>query len=97
MAAITPPTEWNSKLAARIRLLSQGHGRKSGDANAVSVGVAALASAGLRTLVIDETALALRALVDHRDDLVQARTQTVNGCTGCSSSSPRRRTPASQC
>jgi hypothetical protein len=33
---------------------------------------------GLQTLVIDETALALRALVDHRDDLVKARTQTVN-------------------
>ena len=67
-----------AKLAARVRLLSPGHGRKSDAADALSVGVAALTSTGLRSLVIDETALALRALVDHRDDLVQARTQTIN-------------------
>ena len=42
------------------------------------VGIAALSASGLRTLVIDETAIALRALVDHRDDLVKSRTQTVN-------------------
>ena len=67
-----------AKLAARVRLLSRGHGRKSDAADATSVGVAALTATGLQTLVIDETALALRALVDHRDDLVQARTQTIN-------------------
>jgi transposase len=67
-----------AKLAARVRLLSTGHGRKSDAADATSVGIAALTATGLNTLVIDETALALRALVDHRDDLVQARTQTVN-------------------
>jgi transposase len=32
----------------------------------------------LHTVVLDETAITLRALVDHRDDLVKARTQTVN-------------------
>lgn len=67
-----------AKLAARVRLLSTGHGRKSDAADATSVGIAALTAIGLRTLVIDETAIALRALVDHRDDLVKARTQTVN-------------------
>jgi transposase len=67
-----------AKLAARVRLLSTGHGRKTDVADATSVGIAALTATGLRTLVIDETALALRALVDHRDDLVRARTQTVN-------------------
>jgi transposase len=67
-----------AKLAARVRLLSTGHGRKSDAADATSVGIAALTATGLRTLVIDETAIALRALVDHRDDLVKARTQTVN-------------------
>ena len=30
-----------AKLAARVRLLSTGHGRKSDDADAVSVGIAA--------------------------------------------------------
>src|SRR6185437_2593309 len=67
-----------AKLAARVRLLSTGHGRQSDAADATSVGITALTATGLNTLVIDETALALRALVDHRDDLVQARTQTVN-------------------
>jgi transposase len=67
-----------AKLAARVRLLSTGHGRKSDEADAASVGIAALTATGLHTLVIDETTLALRALVDHRDDLVKSRTQTVN-------------------
>jgi transposase len=67
-----------AKLAARVRLLSTGHGRKSDAADATSVGIAALSATGLHTLVIDETAIALRALVDHRDDLVKSRTQTVN-------------------
>jgi transposase len=72
-----------AKLAARVRLLSTGHGRKSDAADATSVGIAVLSATGLHTLVIDETAIALRALVDHRDDLVKSRTQTVNRCTGC--------------
>jgi transposase len=67
-----------AKLAARVRLLSTGHGRKSDAADATSVGIAVLSATGLHTLVIDETAIALRALVDHRDDLVKSRTQTVN-------------------
>ena len=42
------------------------------------MGIAALTTTGPQTLVIDETALKLRALVDHRDDLAQAHTQTIN-------------------
>jgi len=67
-----------AKLATRVRMLSTGHGRKNDDADAVSVGVAALAAAGLRSVVIDEAITALRALVEHRDDMVKTRTQTVN-------------------
>ena len=67
-----------AKLAFRVRLLSTGHGRKSDDADAVSVGVAALTGHGLTTARIDATATALRAIVEHRDDLVKTRTQTVN-------------------
>lgn len=67
-----------AKLASRVRLLSIGHGRKSDDADAVSVGVAALTSHGLTTARIDATVTALRAIVEHRDDLVKTRTQTVN-------------------
>jgi transposase len=67
-----------AKLAARVRLLSTGHGRKNDDADALSVGVAALTSRTLNTAEIDAAATALRAIVEHRDDLVKTRTQTVN-------------------
>ena len=64
-----------AKLAARVRLLSTGHGRKSDDADAVSVGIAAhILSIALRSI----PTTALRALVEHRDDLVKTRTHTIN-------------------
>ena len=67
-----------AKLAARVRVLSTGHGRKTDEADAVSVGVAALSAARLNTATVDAATTALRALVEHRDDLVKIRTQTVN-------------------
>jgi transposase len=67
-----------AKLATRVRMLSTGHGRKNDDADAVSVGIAALTAAGLRSAAVEEAILALRALVEHRDDVVRTRTQTVN-------------------
>jgi transposase len=67
-----------AKLAVRVRLLSSGHGRKNDNADAISVGIAAMTAPQLQTVQVDEAVAALRALVEHRDDLVQARTQTVN-------------------
>ena len=67
-----------AKLAARVRVLSTGHGRKSDDADALSIGIAALTSRTLSTAEIDTATTALRAIVEHRDDLVKTRTQTVN-------------------
>jgi transposase len=67
-----------AKLAARVRVLSTGHGRKSDDADALSIGIAALTSRTLNTAEIDTATTALRAIVEHRDDLVKTRTQTVN-------------------
>ncbi len=67
-----------AKLAARVRLLSSGHGRKSDNADAISVGIAALTAPQLQTAQLDQAVAALRALVEHRDDLVRTRTQTVN-------------------
>ena len=67
-----------AKLAARVRVLSSGHGRKNDDADALSVGIAALTSPALRTAEIDAAITALRAIVEHRDDLVKTRTQTIN-------------------
>jgi transposase len=71
-----------AKLAARVRLLSTGHGRKNDDADATSVGIAALTATGLPTFAPNETTIALRVLVDHRDDLVTTRTQTLNRLHG---------------
>jgi hypothetical protein len=67
-----------AKLAARVRLLSTGHGRKSDAADAASIGVAALTAQGLSTARMDAAVTALRAIVEHREDLVKTRTQTVN-------------------
>jgi transposase len=67
-----------AKLAARVRLLSIGHGRKNDDADALSVGIAALTATQLNTVTVDDAATALRAIVEHREDLVKTRTQTIN-------------------
>ena len=67
-----------AKLAARVRVLSTGHGRKTDAADAVSVGIAALTATRLNTARTDAAVTALRALVEHRDDLVKIRTQTIN-------------------
>jgi transposase len=67
-----------AKLATRVRMLSVGHGRKNDDADAISVGIAALTASGLRSAAVEESVIALRALVEHRDDVVRTRTQTIN-------------------
>lgn len=72
------PIDVLAKLATRVRTLSTGHGRKNDGADAISVGIAALTATGLNTLVVDEAITALRALVEHRDNVVKTRTQTVN-------------------
>ena len=72
------PVDVPAKLAARVRMLSSGHGRKNDDADAISVGIAALTATGLQSTSIDDAITALRAIVEHRDDLVKQRTQTIN-------------------
>lgn len=67
-----------AKLARRVRLLSTGLGRKNDPADALSVGIAAWSAPALRTVEIDHAIAALRALTEHRDDLVRTRTQLVN-------------------
>ncbi len=46
------------------------------------VGVAALTAPQLPAVQVDQALAALRALVEHRDELVRARTQTVNRLHG---------------
>lgn len=67
-----------AKLARRVRLLSTGHGRKSDKADALSVGIAALSAPALHTVQIDEAIATLRAVTEHRDDMVRSRTQLIN-------------------
>ncbi|WP_199235995.1 IS110 family transposase [Micromonospora sp. S4605] len=67
-----------AELAARVRLLSTGHNRKTDQADAVSVAVAALTARTLHSVETDQTTAVLRALTEHREDLVRSRTQTVN-------------------
>lgn len=67
-----------AKLAARVRLLSTGHGRKNDDADAVSIAIAAHTAPHLQSVEVDQALGALRVLVEHRDDLIKTRTQLVN-------------------
>jgi transposase len=67
-----------AKLAARVRLRSAGHGRKSDAHDAVSVAVAALGARRLGEVRIDDHATILRLLSDRRDFLVRQRTRTLN-------------------
>jgi transposase len=66
-----------AKLAARIRVLSVGHGRKSDPDDAVSVAAARNVPA-LRQVGVEGQAVVLHLLTKRRQDLVAARTQTIN-------------------
>jgi transposase len=68
----------SAKLAARARLLSTGHGRKTDEDDALAVAVVAAHDTTLRCATTDQDAAALDVLTDHRDNLVHAHTQTVN-------------------
>jgi transposase len=67
-----------AKLAARVRVLSVGHGRKSDPHDAVSVAIAARSVPHLRRVGVEDQAVVLHLLTKRREDLVAARTQTIN-------------------
>jgi transposase len=67
-----------AKLSARARVFATGQGRKTDPVDAHSVAVVALRTPGLRQVVIDDTTVALRLLVDRRDQLGRARTEVVS-------------------
>lgn len=66
-----------AKLAARVRVFSQGHGKKTDRDDAVSIGLAALDANGLHDVVLDDATVTLRLLSDRRDELVALRTQAI--------------------
>lgn len=68
-----------AKLAARVRVLDTGQGRKTDAVDAHSVAAVALHTAGLRELAVQDADLvALRLVADRRDELSQARAATLN-------------------
>jgi transposase len=67
-----------AKLAARVRVLSVGHGRKSDPDDAISVAIAARNAPWLRQVGVEDQAVVLHLLTKRREDLVAARTQTIN-------------------
>jgi transposase len=67
-----------AKLAARVRVLSVGHGRKSDPDDAVPVAVAARSVPQLRRVGVEDQAVVLHLLTKRRQDLIRLRTQTIN-------------------
>ena len=66
-----------AKLAAQVRVFSQGHGRKTDRDDAVSIGLAALNAAGAQAVQPDGAMVSLRLWCDRRDELVASRTQAI--------------------
>jgi transposase len=66
-----------AKLAARVRVYSRGHGRKTDKDDAVSVGLAALDGTGVTLVTRDDALVSLRLLCDRREELTAQRTQAV--------------------
>jgi len=66
-----------AKLAARVRVYSQGHGRKTDRDDAVSIGLAALDGSGVAPVAPDDVLVSLRLLCDRREELCALRTQAV--------------------
>jgi transposase len=66
-----------AKLAARVRVYSRGHGRKTDKDDAVSVGLAALDGTGVTPVTGDGALVSLRLLCDRREELTAQRTQAV--------------------
>jgi transposase len=67
-----------AKLSARARVFATGKGRKTDPVNARCVAVVALRTPGLRQVAVDDTTVALRLLVDRRDQLDRTRTEVVS-------------------
>jgi transposase len=63
--------------AARVRVYSRGHGRKTDKDDAVSAGLAALDGTGVLPVACDGALVSLRLLCDRREELTAQRTQAV--------------------
>ncbi len=67
-----------AKMSARVRIFSTGNGRKTDATDAHSIALVAARTPTLQRVRVDGENIALRLLVDRRDELGVQRTQTVN-------------------
>ncbi|PPK90189.1 transposase [Kineococcus xinjiangensis] len=67
-----------AKLSARARVFSTGQGRKTDATDAHSIAVVAVRTSTLRAVEVDGEHVALRLLVDRRDELGVRRTESAN-------------------
>jgi len=72
-----PVLEVPAKLAARVRVYSRGHGRKTGKDDAVWIGLAALDGTGVTPVTGDGALVSVRLWCDRRDELTAQRTPAV--------------------
>jgi transposase len=73
-----PVVDVPANLSARARVFSTGQGRKTDPVDAHSVALVGLRTEGLRVIEIDDATVALRLLIDRRDELGVVRGQTIN-------------------
>src|SRR5215471_21150950 len=66
------------KLSAQVRVFATGNGRKTDPVDAHSVAIAALYSADLVRVEVDDDLQVMGMLADRREELGRTRTQTVN-------------------
>ncbi|MFF1611954.1 IS110 family transposase [Amycolatopsis sp. NPDC058278] len=71
-----------AKLSAQVRVFATGNGRKTDPVDAHSVALVALRTPNLVRLQPDPELVVMGMLVDRRDELGRARTQTVNRLHG---------------
>jgi transposase len=67
-----------AKLSAQVRVFATGNGRKSDPVDAHSVAMVALRTPNLVQVRLDAELQVMGMLVDRRDELGRARTQTIN-------------------
>jgi transposase len=67
-----------AKLAARVRALGGGSGRKTDNADAYAVAVAGLRARDLKVVTPDDVTTVLRLLTDRRQELVEQRIASLN-------------------
>jgi transposase len=66
------------KLSAQVRVFATGNGRKTDPVDAHSIAMVALRSPNLVKVEVDDDLVVMGMLVDRRDELGRARTQTIN-------------------